>query len=144
MSHRSGLPPVIYPPGWKAFSRKIRSERAKERCECRGQCKGNHGSPDHPWSSPTGYVPGEARCFRENGATYTRISNGRQSTCVLTVAHTCDCDPPCIDETHVLAMCQGCHLRLDVKLHQKHARETRARKRAEARKANHDLFEALP
>ena len=47
---------------------------------------------------------------------------------VLTVAHLCDCDSPCVIPEHVKAMCQRCHLRVDVPLHRRHAGQTRRRK----------------
>ena len=51
---------------------------------------------------------------------------------VLTVAHLCQCSPLCAVAEHVKAMCQRCHLRIDVKLHIKHAASTRMRKKEKA------------
>ena len=39
---------------------------------------------------------------------------------ILTTAHLCECDPPCVIPEHVKAMCNRCHLRIDVDLHQRH------------------------
>ena len=51
---------------------------------------------------------------------------------VLTVAHLCQCEPLCAIAEHVKAMCQRCHLRIDVELHVKHAASTRMRKKEKA------------
>jgi len=32
-----------YPPNWQTFSLKIRRGRARDRCECRGECGVEHG-----------------------------------------------------------------------------------------------------
>ena len=48
---------------------------------------------------------------------------------VLTVAHLCTCDPLCAEPSHLKAMCNRCHLRVDMPLHQRHAAETRRRER---------------
>lgn len=128
----------LYPADWRALSARIRFERAGGRCECLGECKSEHARPEHPWSAPAGYVYGEARCAKTHLSVLTNARTGRSSRVILTVAHLCACEPLCGDETHLKAMCQGCHLLLDVELHQRHARETRAKRRAAS---NHDLFE---
>lgn len=102
-------PKPTYPPGWKAFSQQIRSHRAQGRCECTGEC-GLHRTH-----------PGPRRCVERDRhpAVWAR---GRV---VLTVAHVCDCAPPCADAAHVKAMCNRCHLRTDISLHTRHRAETR-------------------
>jgi len=104
-------PRPVYPPEWPAFSRHIRYERAQGRCECTGLglC-GLHCTH-----------PGPRRCV-EVDHTSARWARG---VVVLTVAHVCACDPPCIIPAHVLAMCNRCHCRTDIVLHQRHAAETR-------------------
>jgi hypothetical protein len=104
-------PKPIYPPTWKTFSRFIRFERAQGQCECTGLglC-GLHCTH-----------PGPRRCVERDGQP-ARWARGR---IVLTVAHLCPCDPPCVEEAHVAAMCQKCHCRTDIPLHRKHAAETR-------------------
>ena len=82
-----------YGRNWPTFSRQIRYVRARSRCECCGQCGLHHGR----------------RCV-ENHHAAARFAHG---TIRLTVAHLCQCDPPCQNPNHVLAMCQRCHLRLD-------------------------------
>lgn len=53
---------------------------------------------------------------------------------MLTVAHLCH-DSTCAREDHVKAMCNRCHLRLDVEQHVKNSAATRARKKREAENA---------
>ena len=105
-----------YPPDWKEFSKRIRFTVAEGRCQCTGQC-GLHSTN-----------PGPRRCTERHGeqACYAK------GQVILTVAHLCDCDPPCVIPEHVIACCQRCHLRIDIELHMKRSRETRHRKRREA------------
>lgn len=104
-----------YPPHWKTLSHKIRFERAKGRCECTGEC-GLHRTH-----------PGPRRCEERD----REAAKWAKGTVVLTVAHLngpdgpCQCDPLCADEAHLKAMCNRCHLRYDVKLHQRNAFLTR-------------------
>jgi len=98
-----------YPSNWKAFSQSIRFDIAQGRCQCTGEC-GLHRTH-----------PGPRRCV-ERDRTPAQFARGQV---ILTVAHLCDCNPPCADERHVKAMCNRCHLRVDSLLHQQHAAETR-------------------
>lgn len=98
-----------YPQGWIAFSKYIREERAQGQCECSGEC-GLHRTH-----------PGPRRCEERNHEP-AKWARGRV---VLTVAHLCDCDPPCVEPSHVKACCQRCHLRIDMDLHRRHRAETR-------------------
>jgi hypothetical protein len=102
-------PKPIYPPEWRAVSRFVRFERAQGQCECTGQC-GLHRTH-----------PGPRRCV-ERDREPARWAHG---LVVLTTAHLCTCEPLCADPTHLLAMCNRCHLRADQPLHQRHAAETR-------------------
>ena len=102
-------PKPTYPPGWQAFSREIRFVRAHSQCECEGEC-GLHRTH-----------PGPRRCIEINNCP----ARWAQGMVRLTTAHLCDCDPPCLDAAHVKALCNRCHLRVDVPLHQRHAAETR-------------------
>ena len=103
--------PANYPMEWAEFSRKIRFERAKEQCECEGEC-GLHDGRDL-------FFPKAKRCEERNG----HPAKWAQGFIVLTVAHLngkdgpCNCAPLCANEAHVKAMCQRCHLRYDVELH---------------------------
>lgn len=106
-------PKPKYPADWKEVSRWVRFERAKGRCECHGEC-GLHKTN-----------PGPRRCCEING----QDAKWAKGKVVLTTAHTCDCDPPCSNPKHLLALCNRCHLRLDVTLHVRHAKETREKKK---------------
>lgn len=116
-----------YAEGWKAFSLRIRYERAQGRCECEGEC-GLHRTN-----------PGPRRCVEMDGQ--PAIWAGGKV--MLTVAHLdyeggiCTCHSTegikCVIDSHVKAMCNRCHLRMDVPQHMKNARETRKIKRDAAR-----------
>lgn len=105
-----------YPDHWKAFSKDLRENRAKLRCECTGEC-GLHRT-----------TPGPRRCT-ERHMQPAKWAKGRV---VLTTAHLCECDPLCAEAEHVKVMCNRCHLRIDVDLHKRHAAENRRRKKEEA------------
>ena len=102
-------PKPHYPSNWRYFSQIIRKERAKNQCECIGEC-GLHRTH-----------PGPRRCIEQDRmpAVFAR------GVVVLTVAHLCLCDPPCDNPQHVKALCNRCHLRVDMPLHRQHAAETR-------------------
>jgi hypothetical protein len=102
-------PKPIYSKYWKLFSAYIRDVRAQNACECEGEC-GLHRTH-----------PGPRRCVERNHAPAVWA----KGQVVLTVAHLCQCAPPCILATHCKAMCQRCHLLTDLSLHRKHAAETR-------------------
>lgn len=111
-----------YADGWKEFSRRIRFDRAKEQCECEGEC-GLHRTH-----------PGPRRCVEMNGQP-AKWASGKV---MLTVAHLdyiggpCQCHAEtgikCVIESHVKAMCNRCHLRIDVPQHKANARRSRAAK----------------
>jgi hypothetical protein len=137
-----------YPPNWPQFSKAIRDDRAKGRCECKGECGQDH----------------QGRCEARNGGYRilgitvwfeTLVANAKElksffdlfkagnykaSKIVLTVAHLhkhgCEYTPPyCAKRRHVKAMCQQCHLRYDKEQRSRNAARTRRRK-----KNNLDLF----
>lgn len=93
-----------YGEGWRKFSDFIRFDRAHGRCECTGEC-GIH-QPN----------PRTRRCEERH---HTKALWAR-GIVRLTVAHICQCDPPCQNPSHVIAACQRCHLRIDRWLHAKH------------------------
>jgi len=108
-----------YPPDWRTISVSIRN-RSGGRCECRGECGHTHLAP---------------RCDAMNHTRHPVTG----SRVVLTVAHLCRCrdaeGKKCGDPTHLLALCQRCHLSLDRADHIAHARANRHARRAAA-----DLF----
>ena len=109
-------PKPTYPPEWKAVSAALRHDRAQHQCECTGEC-GLHRTH-----------PGPRRCIERDGqpAVWAR------GIVVLTVAHLCTCEPLCAEPSHLKAMCNRCHLRVDQPLHQRHTAETRRLQREAA------------
>lgn len=99
-----------YPKDWTSFSKAIRFIRANFQCECSGLCGIHHGR----------------RCS-ERHHTKALWAKGQVR---LTVAHLCNCDPPCADPNHVIAACQRCHLRIDRYKHAKSSQATRRRSAA--------------
>lgn len=98
-----------YPEGWKDFSWWVHHYRARDVCECTGQC-GLH-QPN----------PFTRRCTER----HHYPAHFARGVIVLTVAHLCDCQPLCKIPEHVIAACQRCHLRID---RFKHALSRRARR----------------
>lgn len=94
-----------YPANWHEFSRHIRFVRADNRCE---------------------------KCFAENYQPHPITS----SKVILTVAHLdaigdiCRCEGKdglkCAVNSHVAALCQGCHLIYDKERHKFNRRRSRA------------------
>jgi len=101
----------LYPKDWHEITSMIKA-RAGWRCECEGEC-GLHRT-----------TPGPRRCIERHGhpATWAR------GWVVLTVHHL-NHDPTDNRPENLKAMCQRCHLRCDVGLHQENAARTRRRKK---------------
>ncbi len=91
-----------YPANWKEISRRIRVERAGNRCE---------------------FVHDGIRCRAVNGEPHPLTG----SRVVLTVAHLDHQPENCADD-NLLAGCQRCHLRYDAE----HHRQNRERRRRSA------------
>lgn len=92
-----------YPKDWKQIILRIRA-RAKDQCECRGEC-----GRVHNWH-------GADRC-----AEFNRLPAAEfRGMVVLTVAHLDHTPEHCADD-NLKAMCQRCHLRYD----RDHHRRTR-------------------
>lgn len=101
-----------YPKNWKELSKRIRFERAQSLCE------GILPAQNPGWISI---------CLAENGKPHPITG----SKVVLTVAHLCDCKPKCGNPEHLKALCQRCHLALDLPQHIKHRATNRERKKAQ-------------
>lgn len=81
-----------YPKDWPHISKRIRFERAGNRCECGGECGDDHGG----------------RCSAINYEAHPITG----SKVILTVAHLDHVPEHCEDE-NLKAMCQRCHNRYD-------------------------------
>jgi len=97
-----------YPDNWREIRKRILA-RAMNRCECNGEC-GQHSG----------------RC----SAVQDKPHPITGSRVILTVAHLNHQVDDCRDD-NLRAMCQRCHLTYDARLHARHARTTRARKRGQ-------------
>lgn len=86
-----------YPKNWDRISLRIRKERARDRCECTGQCDLH-----------------KDRCEAVN----THPHPITESTVVLTVAHL-DQNTWNNRDDNLLAMCQRCHLVYDRRYYKK-------------------------
>ena len=119
------IKPENYPPDWPDISRRIRFDRAKNKCERCG--------------APNGQVIARSddAYMLENGATFdaeTGAPRGfwrgsefpaiRWTKVVLTVAHI-NHDTADNRDENLAAWCQRCHLRHDRKQHAESARKTR-------------------
>lgn len=121
-----------YPPDWPAISRRVRFERAGGRCEWPG-CGARHDSVIVRKRDGEPYRGRDGMPLELDGVAgeIAALEGDRVVKVVLTTAHACDCRPKCGDESHLLGLCQRCHLRLDAPDHRRNAAATRRRKAAE-------------
>jgi len=104
-----------YPTNWRKIVVEIR-ERARGRCECRGEC-GLHRTH-----------PGPRRCVERQG----KPAAWARGMIVLTTAHLCH-RKKCARRAHLRAMCQRCHLRYDARQRAANASRTRDARRGQLR-----------
>lgn len=104
-----------YHPKWKTVSNHIRTLRSGGQCECHGECGVSHGSSNK-----------KNRCKEINKSKAIHF----KGNVILTVSHLChrQHDPMCIEEEHLKAMCQACHLRYDKDFHKSNAARNRLKK----------------
>jgi hypothetical protein len=102
---------ALYPADWPEISRRIRFDRAKGQCECRGECGREH---------PAG------RCLAVHGRPIDPTAEVVRFV-VLTTMHLNHDERDGRDE-NLLAACQRCHLTYDAKRHAKNAATTRQKK----------------
>jgi hypothetical protein len=124
----------LYPGWWSQFSRYIRFERAGNKCELCTAPNGKHVARGVHYGKPFWFDD-------DNGTVHSAINGAvlgtgihdyelnidRETVIVLTVAHLdheggpCDCKAltgrKCAIPDHVLALCQRCHLSLDMPKH---------------------------
>ena len=100
-----------YPKDWKQISRRIRVDRAGNRCECVGEC---------------GLHPGK-RCEEMHG----QPAKWAKGKVILTTAHL-DHTPENCSEDNLKAMCNRCHLRYDVDHHRQSSYRAKRQRQADA------------
>lgn len=110
-----------YPSDWKEISERIRFKRARNRCECTGECGDDHTSES--FNVEYGRKP-NPRCSAFNYAEHPLTG----SKVVLTVAHLNHEIEDCSDK-NLKAMCQRCHNKMDAPMRRK---GIKARARAQA------------
>ena len=126
-----------YPKDWPAISKRIR-RRARNRCECRGECGLRHFKQDGKQIDVPSFGPEIEfkvfRCAAVNGKPHPVTG----SKVVLTVMHL-NHQPEDVRDENLMAGCQRCHNRYDAPVR---AAGIKSRKRAAS--AVGDLFEPLP
>ncbi|WP_243659344.1 hypothetical protein [Tamaricihabitans halophyticus] len=104
-----------YPNNWREISHRIRFDRARGRCECRGEC-----------GRPRRHLDHDARCRNRHNQpawlTGTRV--------ILTTAHLNHTPEDCDDE-NLRAWCQACHLHYDATHHAATRQRTHAHQLAQ-------------
>ena len=124
-----------YPKDWPQISKRIREERAGNRCECEGECGIDHAIEDGD-TGINGQITQTAadicwgRCIARNGRKHPITG----SKVVLTVAHLDHQPENCADD-NLKAMCQRCHNRYDAPMRRRGIQE-----RARKARACGDLF----
>lgn len=124
-----------YPKDWKAISKRIR-HRARNRCECKGECGLQHFRVKDRGGAQIDLIPSLAfgvrgyRCQAVNGKPHPTT----KATVVLTVAHLNHCPEDCSD-ANLRAWCQRCHNRYDAPV-----RAAGIKERRRAKQAIGDLF----
>ena len=116
-----------YPKDWKAIALKVK-EDANWNCEeCGRPCR----KPGVSWEGFVISLNPDTN-WDWYSQTYEESEDGeiieKSQRFTLTVAHI-DHDPMNCDRANLKALCSGCHLRFDAKLHAKNAAATRARKK---------------
>jgi hypothetical protein len=126
-----------YPTDWRAIVARI-LDRAERRCEwaypAGTRCDASHHAWIHRavddlevWEECA--AAGPDCTGRDVDEVFRGEMHERPLRVVLTTAHTCDCEPPCGIDAHLLSLCQLHHLRLDAGLHARNAAETRRQRR---------------
>lgn len=126
-----------YPADWNEISRRIRFERAGNKCEWCGLPNGEKVVRD---SMGRGYLY-DRYVVMSAAKRFVLFGSGIQPTpitVVLTVAHI-DHDTTNNAEDNLAALCQRCHLTHDAKHHAKNAAQTRRLKKIRAGQSEMEL-----
>jgi 5-methylcytosine-specific restriction endonuclease McrA len=118
-----GMNRELYPKNWKEISLRIR-ERDGQKCKECGVRNGAYGCRDQDGNF---YTEGE---IDRNGVAPGTIL-GKVIKIVLTVAHL-DHDSTNNADSNLAALCQRCHLRLDIDQHKANSAKTRHLKKVAA------------
>lgn len=100
-----------YPANWNEISKRIRFERARNRCECTGECGDDH--TNESYNIEYGRKP-NPRCSAFNYSPHPITG----SNVILTVAHLNHEIEDCSDK-NLKAMCQRCHNKMDAPMRRK-------------------------
>ena len=128
-------------PSWRALRAAV-LERAGDRCE---RCKAPNRATisRHPGDPGVYMVAAGGEVFDGNGepqgfARGSEWPGARSVRVVLTIAHLddddgpCNCEPACLREDHVQALCQRCHNVLDGPKRRRNAARTKRAKGGQA------------
>lgn len=107
-----------YPENWESIRRE-HLRKARNRCECKGICGEPHGNRK------------TSRCQRKVGQELPTKKGGTYKVS-LQLAHRCSCKPKCGLNEHLILLCNGCHLRMDMDKHQGRTKRLRAQKKQQA------------
>lgn len=117
--------PRDYHPDWKSISRQIK-EQADGKCELCGVPNGEYVERDRRNPMRWGVLS-------EGSAEVAHLEGGWVTKIVLTVHHQCDCDKRvCRDPSHLVCLCQKCHLNADRPHHLRVQAENRLAKKLAA------------
>lgn len=141
--------PTVYPPYWPQFSEYIRFDRARNHCEKCGVENGNYKAVyANGFDGVKVFIGPSERDVSFSGDRLVRLTK-----IVLTVAHldhaggVCDCKETtgrkCSRPHHVLALCQACHLAMDLPKHIENRRQTMTVRNDSRRPLFADLPEAI-
>jgi len=131
-----------YPSDWEVISARIRYDRAKDRCECTGECGFDHAEESNGWA------PDPERCIAYNNAPHPVT----RSRVVLTVAHLGVPYPDGrpgdkhdkfdVRPENLKAMCQRCHLSFDMEDHVRNRAANRRQSQVDAGQMEIDFEES--
>lgn len=111
-----------YPSNWKQISRFIRFERAGFRCECFGECGLDHSGRCDAWHGLPNPITGSNVVLTTAHLGVDRVDGSEGDK------H----DKMDVRHENLKAMCQGCHLRLDIDEHKQNRANNKREKQIRA------------